>query len=529
MKQKIAKQKDVKSQSGITLIALVITIIVLLILAGISINTLFGENGVLSKAKMAVKKNEDAKVTEEINMAWASCETAYRTAWAMDTGVERSQYYTKEAINKDLGDNGTVTALNYNENGESEITYQTKSGNTYGFRISETGEITKNQGLFLDCASSINLIKNDTEGTNIVATIVDVDGKKGTDILWTIIEGSDIITKTDVGTNESTSTIKVVPTGTEGTARIRVSCGEYSKEIIITSKAPMAYIENGKYYIYEGAKGEDITKENFGQYLGKRVNYVPSNLGTNTSHGTSGSYRIFYIDFDNKYQDGVGTIYLKADYDGKEVYLRNHGGYSSTDNYSVMKKLNPSWKYEQDMTLQSNDKFASWLCDQNVWTEWKDTTTISIKDNINYIAGSPSIEIYVDSYNAYLDAHPDLLKAGGTEPAEKLSCEYVSSGYNARGYRIGFLNTDKDNWNNTGYSIVDNSLIKATTKADRMYNTGGYMWLSSPSARSGFYVMMLGYNGSFIKGETGEIFSNSISICPLVSLKPEVKLTIVNE
>ena len=91
MKQKIAKQKDVKSQSGITLIALVITIIVLLILAGISINTLFGENGVLSKAKMAVKKNEDAKVTEEINMAWASCETAYRTAWAMDTGVERSQ------------------------------------------------------------------------------------------------------------------------------------------------------------------------------------------------------------------------------------------------------------------------------------------------------------------------------------------------------------------------------------------------------------------------------------------------------
>ena len=40
-------------QRGITLIALVITIIVLLILAGISLTTLTGENGVITKAKEA--------------------------------------------------------------------------------------------------------------------------------------------------------------------------------------------------------------------------------------------------------------------------------------------------------------------------------------------------------------------------------------------------------------------------------------------------------------------------------------------
>ncbi len=40
-----------KKQKGITLIALVITIIVLLILAGISIATLTGENGILRKGK----------------------------------------------------------------------------------------------------------------------------------------------------------------------------------------------------------------------------------------------------------------------------------------------------------------------------------------------------------------------------------------------------------------------------------------------------------------------------------------------
>ena len=48
---------------GITLIALVITIIVLLILAGVAIVTLTGDNGVLSKAIEAKEKTETAKET----------------------------------------------------------------------------------------------------------------------------------------------------------------------------------------------------------------------------------------------------------------------------------------------------------------------------------------------------------------------------------------------------------------------------------------------------------------------------------
>ena len=48
-----------KKQSGITLIALVVTIIVLLILAGISINMLTGQNGILTNAAKA-KENTAA-------------------------------------------------------------------------------------------------------------------------------------------------------------------------------------------------------------------------------------------------------------------------------------------------------------------------------------------------------------------------------------------------------------------------------------------------------------------------------------
>ena len=57
---------------GITLIALVITIIVLLILAGISIATLTGENGLLSKATTAKEETKKAEIREEIELAIAA-------------------------------------------------------------------------------------------------------------------------------------------------------------------------------------------------------------------------------------------------------------------------------------------------------------------------------------------------------------------------------------------------------------------------------------------------------------------------
>ena len=57
-------EKNIKTQKGITLIALVITIIVLLILAGVSIAMLTGENGILTQAKKAKKETEEAKNNE---------------------------------------------------------------------------------------------------------------------------------------------------------------------------------------------------------------------------------------------------------------------------------------------------------------------------------------------------------------------------------------------------------------------------------------------------------------------------------
>ena len=55
------KTRKVESNKGITLIALVITIIVLLILAGVSIAMLTGQNGILTQANEASNKTKEAE------------------------------------------------------------------------------------------------------------------------------------------------------------------------------------------------------------------------------------------------------------------------------------------------------------------------------------------------------------------------------------------------------------------------------------------------------------------------------------
>ena len=84
------KEMQKNSNSGITLIALVVSIIVLLILAGISIQMLTGDNGVLQKATDAKTKSDKSQIIERIQLAYHSALT----------GGQGS--YTKESLENEL-------------------------------------------------------------------------------------------------------------------------------------------------------------------------------------------------------------------------------------------------------------------------------------------------------------------------------------------------------------------------------------------------------------------------------------------
>ena len=60
--------KKFKNEKGITLVALVVTIIVLIILAGVSINLILGDNGIITIAKKAKENTELAKTDEETQL-----------------------------------------------------------------------------------------------------------------------------------------------------------------------------------------------------------------------------------------------------------------------------------------------------------------------------------------------------------------------------------------------------------------------------------------------------------------------------
>ena len=59
------RNKEMKSKRGITLIALVVTIVVLLILAGITINLVFADGGILQKASDAADRQKEAEESDK--------------------------------------------------------------------------------------------------------------------------------------------------------------------------------------------------------------------------------------------------------------------------------------------------------------------------------------------------------------------------------------------------------------------------------------------------------------------------------
>ena len=95
-----------KKKKGITLVALVITIIVLLILAGISISLALGNNGIITNAQKASVAWTQGEAETQLAMAFAACETDYQIARADDATAVRADYYSTANINKNMRGTG---------------------------------------------------------------------------------------------------------------------------------------------------------------------------------------------------------------------------------------------------------------------------------------------------------------------------------------------------------------------------------------------------------------------------------------
>ena len=127
-----------RNQKGITLVALVITIIVLLILAGVSISLVLGNNGVLTQASEAVITNEKATVKQDMDMAFADANMDYTTKQSMGTLTDTEDLATiladKVANNASIG-TATVTAGDALNSKTVTVQYDTSTKRRYTVTI----------------------------------------------------------------------------------------------------------------------------------------------------------------------------------------------------------------------------------------------------------------------------------------------------------------------------------------------------------------------------------------------------------
>ncbi len=131
---KIRKER-LRQAKGITLIALVITIIVLLILVGISISTLTGEDGILSKAEKATTKYKTEDYKEALMMKANELKgEAIINRWTADEYIGNFKRELEKAIGGEAGDSRLKNLTKVDEDG-NELYVHTIEG--YVYKITE--------------------------------------------------------------------------------------------------------------------------------------------------------------------------------------------------------------------------------------------------------------------------------------------------------------------------------------------------------------------------------------------------------
>lgn len=97
--------KEVRNK-GVTLVALVVTIVVLLILAGVTIGNLTGDNSIIKEAKTAKELEEKATLEELVEMSIIKAEEKHRNPTMQDiiTELKNNKVITNdEQVNTETG------------------------------------------------------------------------------------------------------------------------------------------------------------------------------------------------------------------------------------------------------------------------------------------------------------------------------------------------------------------------------------------------------------------------------------------
>ena len=480
-----------KSSKGITLVALVITIIILLILAGISISALTN-TGIFGKAKDAKSKSELADVQEKI--------TLLEYEWQMKSASNTTlgEFLAEKVKDKTI-DSYEAEGSNYKVYIKGYVGTFDKDGKLVG-KVEKAGPHP----------TISNITIKSEDGSTDVA---DNSQKAGTKLQ---INFSSSIKD---GTIKSvTPAVPYTTNGTEKSVTFTV-VGTVDKQDY-TAQIPVS-IEN-KYKVATPVNANTIASatdtEKANNYYGKSVNYTSAN-------GVTG-WKIFYADTNNIYliaDDYVDVAKLpkgtneagqsvgNAPANRESSYPKAAPLSNIMDAYSTgaarittdtIKKLNKSFfidkKYTgvENSTVNDNMKAVAYMLDTTAWSTFKDSN-----GKADYAIGGPTIEMLMKSYS------------------QKHNVQYKAKAVNDAG-TVGYK-ISKDNGVNwsTNYSAMlstsDSLYVLPSSKG------ANAMWVASPSANFVDSVMGVYYYGNV---NYNGCSNTTRGFRPLVCLKSNVQL-----
>ncbi len=152
--QSITQKEKIKSKNGITLIALVISIIVMLVLAGVSLNATIGDNGIITQAQNTKYTQSVAIIQEYLNQFYIEhydeLQNTENKAEALANYSKSSNWFFKTANGYIVDKNGKAHYFLKTENLPDEVKSQIVGGisteKTYGDYINgiDVYGVTKN-------------------------------------------------------------------------------------------------------------------------------------------------------------------------------------------------------------------------------------------------------------------------------------------------------------------------------------------------------------------------------------------------
>ena len=342
-----------KKENGITLIALVITIIVLLILAGVSILLVVGDNGVLTQATNAVEKNREATAMEDVQMAWASATSEYWSDWANDSSKNLSEYLTMDMLNKYLIDKGEIIdEPTIDENIYMLDYYSNNQGIIYTLTIDGAGKTTITGSTTTDTKQYLADI---AEIGDYVDIGIKYENKNGTVGNETTLTGWRVLSKN--GSGES-GNVYVVSAGVplsyyeknDGTTSINTIGNLFKDDLTFSETIHNGFYSNG----LKNSSGKISNKLATEVFNKKLINtssgiHAMTNNELKTAYNALGGTRLSYADYttDDKFSNlgkASQLLHIGAHYWlGGETYntsgslwnVQSDGKYYCQDNMAI--------------------------------------------------------------------------------------------------------------------------------------------------------------------------------------------------